>query len=79
MPKSKRKAAKKSETKIVWKDVHMRYLKAKGFCTETQKRVLLLYFDFFSPPNAKGSKTKTFLKVSFVSLTFRFCAVLYFF
>ena len=56
-----------SKTKIVRKDVYMRLSKAKTFCTEPQKEVLSLYFDSFSPPNAKRSKVKTFLKVSSVS------------
>ena len=60
-----------SKTKIVRKDAYMRLSKAKGFCTEPQKGVLSLYFDSFSPPNAKRSKIKTFLKVSLVSSTFR--------
>ena len=59
------------KTKIIRKDAYMRLSKAKGFCMEPQKGVLLLYFDSVSPPNAKRSKTKTFLKVSLVSLTFR--------
>ena len=67
------------KTKIVRKDAYMRLSKAKGFCTEPQKGVLSLYFDSFSPPNAKRSKIKTFLKVSLVSLTFRLRAVFYFF
>ena len=56
-----------------------RLSKAKGFCTEPQKGVFSLYFDSFSPPNAKRSKIKTFLKVSLVSLTFRLRTVFYFF
>ena len=59
------------KTKIVRKDAYMRLSKAKGFCTEPQKGVLSLYFDSFSPPNAKRSKIKAFLKVSLVSLTLR--------
>ena len=66
------------KTKIVRKDAYMRLSKAKGFCTEPQKGVLSLYFDSFSPPNAKRSKIKTFLKVSLVSLTFRLRTVFYF-
>ena len=58
------------KTKIVRKDAYMGLLKAKGFCTEPQKGVLSLYFDSFSPSNAKRSKIKTFL---LVSLTFRQC------
>ena len=65
------------KTKIVRKDAYMRLSKAKGFCTEPQKGVLLLYFDSFSPPNTKRSKIKTFLKVSLVSLIFS--TVFYFF
>ena len=67
------------KTKIVRKDVYMRLSKAKVFCTEPQKGVLSLYFDSVSPPNAKISKIKTFLKVSLVSLTFRLRTVFYFF
>ena len=62
------------KTKIVQKDAYMRLSKAMAFCT-----VLSLYFEFSSPPNAKRSKIKTFLKVSLVSLTFRLCTVFYFF
>ena len=47
---------KMSKTKIVQKDVYIRPSKAKGFCTKPQKVVLLLYFDSFSPPNAKRSR-----------------------
>ena len=68
-----------SETEIVRKDTYMRLSKAKGFCTQPPKEVPSLYFDSFSPPNAKRSKIKTFLKVSLVSLTFRFHSVFYFF
>ena len=60
-----------SKTKIVQKDVYIRPSKAKGFCTKPQKVVLLLYFDSFSPPNAKRSKIKAFPKVSLVSLNLR--------
>ena len=67
------------KTKIVRKDAYMRLSKAKAFCTELQKGVLSLHFDSFSPPNAKRSKIKTFLKVSLVSLTFRLRTVFYFF
>ena len=67
------------KTKIVRKDAYMPLSKAKGFCTEPQKGVLSLYFDSFSPPNAKRSKIKTFLKVSLVSLTFRLSTMFYFF
>ena len=61
------------KTKIVRKDAYVHLSKARGFCTETLKGVLLLYFDSFSPPNAKQSKRskiKTFLKVkiSFINL-----------
>ena len=59
------------KTKIVQKDAYMRLSKARSFCTEPQKGVLLLYFDSFSPPNAKRSKIKAFPKVSLVSLTHR--------
>ena len=59
------------KTKIVQKDAYMRLSKARSFCTEPQKGVLLLYFDSFSPPNAKRSKIKRFLKVSVVLLTLR--------
>ena len=62
------------KTKIVQKDAYMRLSKAMAFCT-----VLSLYFEFSSPPNAKRSKIKTFLKVSLVSLTFRLRTVFYFF
>ena len=55
------------------------YFKKMDGCTEPQKGVLSLYFDSFSPPNAKRSKIKTFLKVSLVSLTFRLRTVFYFF
>ena len=80
MSKNKRgRRQKMPKTKIVRKDAYMRLSKAKGFCTEPQKGVLSLYFDSFSPPNAKRSKIKTFLKVSLVSLTFRLCTVFYFF
>ena len=44
------------ETTIVRKDAHMRLSKAKDFCTEPQKGMLSLYFDSFSPSNAKRSK-----------------------
>ena len=57
----------------------MRLSKAKGFSMEPEQGVLSLYFDSFSPPNAKRSKIKTFLKVSLVSLTFRLRTVFYFF
>ena len=57
------------KTRIVRKEVYMRLSKAKVFCTQPQKGVLSLYFDSFSPPNAKRSKIKTFLKESLVSLT----------
>ena len=67
------------KTKIDQKDAYMRLSKALPFCTEPQKGVLSLYFDFFSLPNAKRSKIKTFLKVSLVSLTFRLRTVFYFF
>ena len=63
------------KTKIVRKDAYRRLLKAKGFCTEPQKGILLLYFDSISPSNAKRSKTKTFLRL--VSLTFRLSTVFY--
>ena len=80
MSKNKRgRRQKMPKTKIVRKDAYMRLLKAKGFCTESQKVILSLYFDSFSPSNAKRSKIKTFLKVSLVSLTFRLCTVFYFF
>ena len=65
------------KTKIVRKDTYMRLLKAKGFCTEPQKGILSLYFDSFSPSNAKRSKIKTFVKISLVSLTFRLRTVFY--
>ena len=68
---------KMPKIKIVRKDAYMRLLKAKGFCTEPQKGILLLYFDSFSPSNAKRSKIKTFLKVSLVSLNFRLRTVFY--
>ena len=67
------------KTKILRKGAYMRLSQAKGFCTEPQNWVLSLYFDFFSPPNAKRSKIKTFLKVSLVSLNFRLRSVFYFF
>ena len=67
------------KTKIVRRDAYIRLLKAKGFCTESQKGVLSLYFDSFSPPNAKRSKMKTFLKVSLVLLFFRLCTAFYVF
>ena len=52
------------ETKIVRKDAHMRLSKAKDFCTEPQKGVLSLYFDSFSPPNAKRFKiNKNILRI----------------
>ena len=80
MSKNKRGRCKKMpKTKIVLKDAYMHLLKAKDFCMELQKGILLLYFDSFSPFNAKKSKIKTFLKVSLVSLTFRLCTVFYFF
>ena len=66
------------KTKIVRKDAYMRLLKAKGFCAEPQKRIISLYFDSFSPSNAKRSKIKTFLKVILVSLTLH-CTVFFFF
>ena len=72
MSKNKRGRCKKMpQTKIVLKDAYMHLLKAKDFCMELQKGILLLYFDSFSPFNAKKSKIKTFLKVSLVSLTFK--------
>ena len=49
----------------------LRLTDRSSFCREPQKRVLLSYFDFFSPPNEKRSKIKAFLKVSLASLTFR--------
>ena len=55
-----------------------RLSKAKGFCTEPQKGVFSLYFDSFSPPNAKRFNIKKFVKVSLVSLTFRLHTVLFF-
>ena len=61
------------KTKIVRKDAYMHLSKAKGFCTEPKKGVLSLYFDSFSPPNAKRSKIKAFLKVSLVSLESALC------
>ena len=67
------------KTNTVLKDAYMRPSKAKGFCKEPQKGVLLLYFDSFSPPHAKRSTIKTFLKVSLVSLTFIFRTVFYFY
>ena len=67
------------KTKIVREDAYVRLSKAKGFSTEPQKEFLSVYFDSFSPPNAKRSKIKTILKVSLVSLTFRLCTVFYFF
>ena len=80
MSKNKGGGRKKiPKTKIVRKDAYMRLLKAKRFCTKPKKGVLSLYFDSFSPSNAKRSKIKTFLKVSLVSLTFRLCTVFYFF
>ena len=63
------------KTKIVRKNAYMRLSKAKGQLTgqvsarSTKKGVPSLYFDSFSPPNAKRSKIKAFLKVSLVSLT----------
>ena len=66
------------KTKIVRKDAYMRLSKAKGFSMEPEQGVLSLYFDSFSPPNAKRSKIKTFLKVSLVSLTFSLYTVLFF-
>ena len=65
------------KTKIVRKDAYMRLLKAKGFCTEPQRGILSFYFDSFLPSNAKRSKIKTFLRVSLVSLNFRFRTVFY--
>ena len=65
------------KTKIIRKNAYVRLLEVKGERTgqvsagSPQKRVLLLYFDSFSLPNAKISKIKAFLKVSLVSLTFR--------
>ena len=47
---------------MVPKGAYMRPSKANDFCTDPQKGVLSLYFDSFSPPNAKRSKIKTFLK-----------------
>ena len=44
------------KTKIVLTNEYMRLSKAKSFCTEPQKGVLSLYFNFFSSPNAKTSK-----------------------
>ena len=80
MSKNKRKTPKNMlKPKIVRKDEYMRLSKAKSFCMEPPKGVLSLYFDSFSPPNAKRSKIKTFLKVSLVSLTFRLRTVFYFF
>ena len=57
------------KTKIVRNNAYMRLSKAKGFCTEPQKEVLLLYFDSFSPPKVKRSKINKFLKVSLVSFS----------
>ena len=79
MSKNRGRRQKMPKTKIVRKDAYMRLSKAKGFCTEPQKGVLSLYFDFFSPPNARRSKIKTFLKVRLVSLTFRPHTMFYFF
>ena len=50
------------KTKIVRKDAYMRPSKATDFCMDAQKGVLSLYSDSFSPPHAKRSKIKTFLK-----------------
>ena len=66
------------KTKMVRKDAYMRPSKANDFCTDPQKGVLSLYFDSFSPPNAKRFKIKKFVKVSLVSLTFRLRNVLFF-
>ena len=72
MSKNKRgRRQKMPKAKIVRKDAYMRFLKAKGFCTESQKGILSLYFDSFSPSNAKRSKIKIYLKVNLASLTFR--------
>ena len=60
------------------KGAYLRLSKANGFCTKPQKGDLSLYFDFFSPPNAKRSTIKRFLKVSLVSLTFTIRTVLFF-
>ena len=68
---------KMPKTEIVRKDAYMRLLKAKGFFTKSQKGILSLYFDSFSPSNAKRSKMKVFLKVDLVSLTFRLRTVFY--
>ena len=59
------------KTKIVRKDAYMRLSKAKGFCMEPQKGVLLFYFDSFAPPNAKRSKINKNIsqsKFSFINL-----------
>ena len=64
MSKNRGRRQKMPKTKIVRKDAYVGLSKAKGFCTETLKGVLLLYLDSFSPPNAKRSKRsniKTFL------------------
>ena len=79
MSKIRGRRYKLLKTKIVRKDAYIRLSRAKGFCTEPKKGIFSLYFDSFSPPNAKRSKIKTFLKVSLVLLTFRLCTVFYFF
>ena len=59
------------KTKIDQKDAYMRLSKAMPFCTEPPKGVLSLYFDFFSPPNAKRSKINKNIsqsKFSFINL-----------
>ena len=56
------------KTKIFRKNEHMHLSKAKGFCKEPQKGVLLLYFDSFSPPNAKKSKINRNISQSKFSL-----------
>ena len=79
MSKNKRKTPKNMlKPKIVRKDEYMRLSKAKSFCMEPPKGVLSLYFDSFSPPNAKRFNIKKFVKVSLVSLTFRLHTVLFF-
>ena len=82
MSKNRGRRKKLSKTKTVRKDAYLSLSKTKGFWTEPQKGILSLYFDSFSPPNAKRSKRskiKTFLKVRLLSLTFRPHTMFYFF
>ena len=68
MPKTKIVRKKKKRISV------FRRVRVNGkvkFLHGAPQKLFSLYFDSLSPPNAKRSKIKTFLKVSLVALTLK--------